>query len=76
MVVDGDGDPVGRGSRVPEGLPVMESVEAAKASGERDIRSATITVDRGGVNVPEVEPADVTPGEVAGDRADHARSAS
>ena len=42
MVVDGDGRPVGRGP-VPAGLPVMESVDAAKATGERDIRSATIT---------------------------------
>ena len=64
MVVDGDGDPVGRGSRVPEGLPVMESVDAARSSGERDIRSATITVTVVAVNVPEVEPATVTPGEV------------
>jgi signal transduction histidine kinase len=64
MVVDGDGDPVGRGSRVPEGLPVMESVDAAKSTGERDIRSATITVTVVAVNVPDVQPATVTPGEV------------
>ena len=58
MVVRDDGRPVGRGP-VPDGLPVMESVEAAKASGERDIRSATITS-----TVVNVVPGDV--GSTAG----------
>lgn len=64
MVVDGDGRPVGRGLRVPDGLPVVESVEAAKATGERDIRSATITTTVVTVALPGVEPAAVTSGDL------------
>ena len=63
MVVDGDGRPVGPGLRVPDGLPVMESVEAAKTSGDRDIRSATITTTVMTVAPLGVEPASVRPGE-------------
>ena len=67
MVVDGDGVPVGPGGRrgVPAGLPVMESLDAVKATGARDIRTATITTTVVSV-VPAggVEPAVITPGEV------------
>jgi len=41
MVLDDGGKPV---RPVPPGLPVTESFVAAKATGERDIRSATITM--------------------------------
>lgn len=40
LVVDGAGVPV---TPVPAGLPVAESVDAARATGMRDIRNATIT---------------------------------
>jgi signal transduction histidine kinase len=52
MVVDGQGDPVGRGGRVPSGLPVMASVDAARASGQRDIREATVAI--GGTTLEDV----------------------
>jgi signal transduction histidine kinase len=64
LVVDGEGHPVGRGLRVPDGLPVMESVEAAKASGRRDIRSAEITSTVVSVVSTGVEPAAVTEDDV------------
>ncbi|MGZ9159694.1 MAG: sensor histidine kinase [Candidatus Limnocylindrales bacterium] len=41
MVLDDGGQPV---RPVPPGLPVTESFVAAKATGERDLRSATITM--------------------------------
>lgn len=63
MVLDGDGQPVGRGLRVPDGLPVMESVDAATATGERDVRSATITMTVVSVGFSDAEPAAVTSGE-------------
>ena len=64
MVIDADGRPVGRGLRVPDGLPVLESLEAAKASGNRDIRAATISLTVIDLDPPGVEPAAVTPGEL------------
>ena len=57
-VFTADGRPVGRGP-VPDGLPVMESVDAVKATGQRDIRSATITTTRVTVFVPGGEPVTV-----------------
>ncbi|HEX2469756.1 MAG TPA: HAMP domain-containing sensor histidine kinase [Candidatus Limnocylindrales bacterium] len=60
MILNAQGDPVGPGQRVPGGLPVVESVEAARATGERDIREATVpiqvrsvTVDGVGASVTE-----------------------
>jgi signal transduction histidine kinase len=47
MVVNGQGDPVGRGGRVPSGLPVMASIDAVRGSGERDIREATVVIGGG-----------------------------
>ncbi|HEX7347045.1 MAG TPA: HAMP domain-containing sensor histidine kinase [Candidatus Limnocylindrales bacterium] len=44
MVVDAQGDPVGRGARIPAGLPVLESIVAARESGQRDIREDTVTI--------------------------------
>jgi signal transduction histidine kinase len=64
MVVDADGQPVGPGLRVPDGLPVMESIDAAKTTGERDIRSATITMTVVSVAFSATGPAAVTPGQV------------
>ena len=63
LVVDDNGDPVVPG-RVPEGLPVLASLEAAKASGRRDIRSATIESTRVTVFVPGAAPVAVDPAEV------------
>jgi signal transduction histidine kinase len=42
VVVDDDGDPVGPGQRVPNGLPVIAGIDAARATGQRDIREAEI----------------------------------
>ena len=64
MVIDADGRPVGRALRVPDGLPVMESLQAARASGNRDIRAATISLTVINVGAPGVEPTAVTPGEL------------
>jgi signal transduction histidine kinase len=54
MVLDAQGDPVGPGQRVPGGLPVVESVEAARATGERDIREATVPIQVRSVTVDGV----------------------
>ena len=63
--IDQDGVPVGPGrNAVPNGLPVMESFEAAKATGKRDIRNATISVTVVDVVSIGVEPAVLTPGQV------------
>ncbi len=65
MVVDADGVPVGPGrAGVPAGLPVTESLEAAKATGQRDVRTATITTPTvslvpAGVGVAVASPGDV-----------------
>jgi signal transduction histidine kinase len=64
MVLDADGQPVGPGLRVPDGLPVKDSVDAAKATGQRDIRSATITTTVVSVAFSGTEPAAVTPRQV------------
>ncbi len=44
MVLDPAGDPVGPGDRIPQGLPVVASVEAARATGRTDIREATVAI--------------------------------
>jgi signal transduction histidine kinase len=67
MVVNGDGRPVSRGP-VPAGLPVMESVAAAKTTGERDIRSATITTTVVSIVAPGAEPAALDPGDAQVER--------
>ena len=48
MVVDAQGDPVGRGARIPTGLPVIASVDAVRDSGQRDIREETVAIGGGG----------------------------
>ena len=63
LVLDSDGVPI-RGP-VPGGLPVTESVDAARATGQRDIRSATISMTRVTVFLPgSTLPAAVAPDEV------------
>jgi signal transduction histidine kinase len=65
LVLDGNGDPIGPGrGAVPVGLPVKESFDAAKATGQRDIRTATISMTVVSVVSTGVEPAVVTPGQV------------
>jgi signal transduction histidine kinase len=44
MVLDQDGDPVGPGGRIPQGLPVVASIDAARATGQTDIREATVPI--------------------------------
>ncbi len=44
MVLDAQGDPVGPGQRIPGGLPVTASVEAARATGKRDVREASVPI--------------------------------
>jgi signal transduction histidine kinase len=62
LVVDGDGVPVGPGrDAVPAGLPVMASVEAARSTGERDVRTATITTTVVSVGSSGVEPGIAAP---------------
>ena len=56
MVVDDAGDPVGPGGRIPSGLPVQESIDAARATGQRDIREATVPIAVRGVSVDGVAP--------------------
>ena len=60
--LDDTGQPVRR--LLPAGLPVTESFQAAKASGDRDIRSATIAMTRVTVFQPGVAPGDVPPRSV------------
>ena len=60
-VLDDDGQPV---RRLPPGLPVTESFLAAKATGDRDIRSSTVTMTRMTVFEPGVAPG-VAPPETA-----------
>jgi signal transduction histidine kinase len=60
--LDDSGQPVRR--LLPPGLPVTDSFQAAKATGDRDIRSATITMTRVTVFEPGVAPGAVPPGEV------------
>lgn len=47
MVVDEVGDPVGRGGRIPPGLPVTASIDAVHESGQRDIREASVRIGAG-----------------------------
>jgi signal transduction histidine kinase len=44
MVLDPTGVPVGPGERIPRGLPVVASIEAARATGLTDIREATVAI--------------------------------
>lgn len=44
MVVDELGHPVGRGGRIPPGLPVTASIDAVRDSGRRDIREASVQI--------------------------------
>lgn len=60
LVLDDGGQPV---RPVPPGLPVTESFEAAKATGDRDIRSATITITRVTAFAPGSAPAPAVPEE-------------
>jgi signal transduction histidine kinase len=46
MVVDGDGQTLTQGP-VPHGLPVIDSVTAAQATGQQDIREAELTTTGG-----------------------------
>jgi signal transduction histidine kinase len=55
MVVDGEGVPVGRGNRIPAGLPVVDSIDAARDSGQRDIREASVTIGADGAVVESTE---------------------
>jgi signal transduction histidine kinase len=65
MVVDTDGVPVGPGrAGVPEGLPVIESLEAAKATGHRDVRNATISTTTVSVAPAGLGAAVASPGPV------------
>jgi two-component system, OmpR family, sensor histidine kinase CiaH len=45
MVLDAQGDPVGPGQRIPGGLPVTASVEAARTTGKRDVREASVPIE-------------------------------
>src|ERR1044072_2568099 len=42
MVLDQTGTPVGPGERIPQGLPVVASIVAARDTGRVDIREATV----------------------------------
>ena len=53
MVLDGQGVP-GPRQRVPGGLPVAASVQAARATGERDIREATVPIQVRSVTIDGV----------------------
>ena len=44
LVLDDLGVPIRQGPPVPEGLPVLASVDAARATGKRDIREATVAI--------------------------------
>jgi signal transduction histidine kinase len=57
MVVNDEGDPVGPGGRIPSGLPVQDSIDAARQSGHRDIREATVPIVVNGVSVDGVAPS-------------------
>jgi two-component system, OmpR family, sensor histidine kinase CiaH len=57
MVVNDEGDPVGPGGRIPSGLPVQDSIDAARQSGHRDIRESTVPIVVNGVSVDGVAPS-------------------
>ena len=61
LVLDEDGVPL---RPAPAGLPVEQSFEAAKATGQRDIRTATISMTVVSVVSTGAEPAVVAPGDV------------
>ncbi len=44
MVLDQTGVPVGPGERIPRGLPVVASIDAARVTGLTDIREATVAI--------------------------------
>ena len=44
MVLDQTGVPVGPGDRIPQGLPVVASIAAARNTGTVDIREATVAI--------------------------------
>ena len=54
MILDEAGDPLRPGQRVPGGLPVTASVDAARATGRRDIREATVPIQVRSVTVDGV----------------------
>ena len=58
VIVDEAGRPV---TPVPAGLPVIESVDAARATGKRDLRNATITTTVVSVGSFGVRPGNVAP---------------
>jgi signal transduction histidine kinase len=57
MVVNDEGDPVGPRGRIPSGLPVQDSIDAARQSGHRDIREAMVPIVVNGVSVDGVAPS-------------------
>jgi signal transduction histidine kinase len=57
MVVNDRGDPVGPGGRIPPGLPVKASIDAARETGQRDIREETVPIVVSGVAVDGVAPS-------------------
>jgi signal transduction histidine kinase len=57
MVVNDEGDPVGPRGRIPSGLPVQASIDAARQSGHRDIREAMVPIVVNGVSVDGVAPS-------------------
>jgi signal transduction histidine kinase len=63
-VVDADGVPVPGRAGVPEGLPVIDSLDAAKATGQRDVRNATITTKTVSVVPAGLGAAVASPGAV------------
>jgi signal transduction histidine kinase len=63
MVLDASGDPVVRSGRIPSGLPVIASIDAARESGQRDIREANVQIGGG----PAVEETTETPVRVLTD---------
>jgi signal transduction histidine kinase len=55
VVVNDRGVPVGpRQGRLPNGLPVMASIDAARTTDERDIREATVAIEASGSTVDGV----------------------
>jgi signal transduction histidine kinase len=56
MVVDDEGEPVGPGGRIPSGLPVQASIDAARETGQRDIREATVPIAVRGTAIDGVTP--------------------
>jgi two-component system, OmpR family, sensor histidine kinase CiaH len=59
MVLDQDGDAVGPGGRIPQGLPVVASIEAARTTGLTDIREATVAIGASPIDAPTLTPVRV-----------------